>query len=700
MSTFEPFLYGKYIILNRIAIGGMAEVFFAKSYGVRGFQRLLVIKRILPNLSKDEEFVEMFIDEAKISVELNHSNICQVTDLGKIDGNYFIAMEFVNGKDLRAILKKAYILQKAVPTEVAIFIISEVLKGLDYAHKREDTITGRAYSVVHRDISPQNIMMSYQGDVKIVDFGIAKTEFKLHKTQAGVLKGKFAYMSPEQAMGLELDTRTDIFSAAIILYELLAGERLFLGETDFETLENIKECKVTSLRKKNKNIPEELDQILMKALAKNADDRFQSAGDMQLALTKLLYSKFSDFQPDQATQFVQELFKDEIKSENQSLKMALSKISDEQIQKAEKASALDQDNQNHQTILSPSSSKLRGIGGSGMLNALKVDQWSTMGKTAAMFVIAFVFYFIIKSVLIGDTPTSKQPPKTQKNIPAQSTFTFSSIPNEANVFINGEKKGMTPLEIILPTQKFIDLEISKKGYISVKKEFQTDPAKTNETVQLQKVKPTLGSVVINTVPDNAKVFVDNEDTGLNTPATLSNLQLNQTYKIVLKKDGYRNVTRNVVVDKTKSELSMQLEKITATLKIHTIPRDVMISLDGKKENHTIEGLQLNKSYTLNVSKKGYETVSKTVPVQSNYVEVDIELKKKEIKKGLLSVSATPWAQIIVDGNVIGPSPILNHQLSVGDHEVILRHPDFDDVKKTITIKENQNNKIIIDLRNQ
>ncbi|MCB0272273.1 MAG: serine/threonine protein kinase [Bdellovibrionales bacterium] len=700
MSSFEPFLYGKYIILNRIAIGGMAEVFFAKSYGVRGFQRLLVIKRILPHLSKDEEFVEMFIDEAKISVELNHANICQVTDLGKIDGNYFIAMEYVNGKDLRAILKKAYVLQKQIPIEFSIYLIAEALKGLDYAHKREDTITGRSFSVIHRDISPQNIMLSYQGDVKIVDFGIAKTEFKLHRTQAGVLKGKFAYMSPEQAMGLELDPRTDVFSASIILYELLSGERLFLGETDFETLERIKECKVPSLQNKQKNFPPELDQILQQALSKNADDRFQSAGDMQIALTKLLYSKFPDFHPEQVSDFVQNLFKEEIKAENQSLKHALSKISDEQIQKAEKASELDQENHGHQTILSPSSLKLQGIRGFNLTQIFRFDQWSTLGKTAAMFVLAFLVYFVAKAVLVKKP---EAPPTEQKRAKStqlkEATFIFSSIPDQAWVYLNGEKKGLTPLNIILPTDTFYDLEIQKEGFISYRREFQTDPQALEMTAQLEKVKPILGTISITTSPTGAKIYVDNEDTGLNSPATLQNLQINQSYKIVVEKDGYRNITRNILVEKPSEEISINLEKITATLKIHTVPSDVQIQLDGKNKEHTIEGLGLNQKYTLNVSKEGYEPVTKSVTINNSYVELDIELKKKETKFGFLSVSATPWAQVIIDGNVVGPSPVLSHQLHIGSHEVILRHPDFDDIKKTITIKENQNEKLIIDLRN-
>ena len=336
--SIQPFLYGKYVILDRIAVGGMAEVFRAQTFGVHGFQRFLVIKRILPHLSKDEEFVDMFIDEAKIAVGLTHANICQVTDLGKIDDNYFIAMEYVNGKDLRAILKKCYASKSPLGIEQSIFIASEICKGLEYAHRREDPLTGQQLSVIHRDISPQNVMISYHGEVKIVDFGIAKTEFKIHRTQAGVLKGKFAYMSPEQSMGQELNVQTDIFSAGIILYEMLANKRLFLGGTDFETLENIKRCEVPSLREINPKVSKELEELVQKSLAKDQSERFQSAGQLQNALSKILYTEFPHFTQDHLSKKLFLLFEDDIKKESENLKKAMDTIGAEQIKNAQNAS--------------------------------------------------------------------------------------------------------------------------------------------------------------------------------------------------------------------------------------------------------------------------------------------------------------------------------------------------------------------------
>ncbi|MGB9599635.1 MAG: serine/threonine protein kinase, partial [Myxococcota bacterium] len=235
----------------------MAEVFKAKAYGVEGFEKLVAIKRILPNIAEDEEFITMFIDEAKIAVQLNHANIAQIFDLGKIEDTYFIALEYVYGKDLRAIFERLRKRGEIMPIPVACYIITQVCEGLDYAHRKKDSM-GRDLNIVHRDVSPQNILVAYEGDVKVIDFGIAKAANKASKTQAGILKGKFGYMSPEQVRGLPLDRRSDIFSLGIIFYEILTGERLFVGESDFSTLEKVRNVEIMPPTAYNRNIPESL----------------------------------------------------------------------------------------------------------------------------------------------------------------------------------------------------------------------------------------------------------------------------------------------------------------------------------------------------------------------------------------------------------------------------------------------------------
>jgi len=250
----KPVPFGKYYLLERINVGGMAEVFKAKTFGVEGFERLLAVKRILPNIAEDEEFITMFIDEAKIAVQLQHANIAQIFDLGKVDDSFFIALEYVHGRDLRSIFDRMRNKAESLPIAMACYVTMQVCEGLDYAHNKRDA-QGRELNLVHRDISPQNVLIGYEGECKLIDFGIAKAAGKASKTQAGILKGKFGYMSPEQVRGLPIDKRSDIFAVGIVLYELLTGERLFIGESDFSTLEKVRNVEIQPPSSYNKKIP-------------------------------------------------------------------------------------------------------------------------------------------------------------------------------------------------------------------------------------------------------------------------------------------------------------------------------------------------------------------------------------------------------------------------------------------------------------
>jgi serine/threonine protein kinase len=318
----KPIQFGKYYLLDRVNVGGMAEVFKAKAFGVEGFERLLAVKRILPNIAEDEEFITMFIDEAKIAVQLNHANICQIFDLGKVEDSYFIALEFVHGKDVRAIFDRCK--QKpvdgstAMPIAQAAFIVMKACEGLDYAHNKRDP-QGHELQLVHRDVSPQNILISYEGEVKLIDFGIAKAAGKMSKTQQGILKGKFGYMSPEQVRGLPLDRRSDIFSLGIVLYELLTGERLFVGESDFSTLEKVRNVEILPPSTYNRRISDELERIVMKALAKDVDDRYQNAIDLHDDLQAFMYTAGEFYSRKDLAAWMKKVFAAEIEAESAKL---------------------------------------------------------------------------------------------------------------------------------------------------------------------------------------------------------------------------------------------------------------------------------------------------------------------------------------------------------------------------------------------
>jgi serine/threonine protein kinase/predicted ATPase len=285
-----PAPFGPYQLLDRIAVGGMAEVFLARRFGAEGFEKRLVIKRILPDLARNPRFVSMFVHEAKLSVSLNHPNIVQVFDLGKVDGDPFMAMEFIHGRDLTQLLRVMRRNGERMKPEIAAYVAAQVARGLAYAHARVAP-DGRPLDVVHRDISPHNVMLSFEGDVKIVDFGIARLA---GETAEGVETGrpgggKFAYMSPEQARGEPLDARTDIFALGVVLYEMLAGRRLFQDGDPDEKLRMVVECVVPDIRAFNPEVDDGILAILGRALAARREDRYADAGLFEEDLRAYLF---------------------------------------------------------------------------------------------------------------------------------------------------------------------------------------------------------------------------------------------------------------------------------------------------------------------------------------------------------------------------------------------------------------------------
>jgi eukaryotic-like serine/threonine-protein kinase len=282
----------RYTITERLDHGGMAEVFRGVAESMEGFKKNVAIKRILPNLTKNQKFVSMFLDEARLSLHLQHANIVQVFDISRTPDNaYFLVMEFVDGCNLKSLIERQK--QKGRRIEVAhsIYIMMEACKALNYAHGLEHPETNQPLGIVHRDISPPNILLSKNGEIKLVDFGLAKANTQIESTDQGVVKGKFSYLSPEAASGLDVDSRADIFAIGIILWELFTGRRLFYGDTDYQTVELVRQARVPSIAALNPEIEPELEAIVRKSLAKDANDRYQNAADLGDALAQYLFSR-------------------------------------------------------------------------------------------------------------------------------------------------------------------------------------------------------------------------------------------------------------------------------------------------------------------------------------------------------------------------------------------------------------------------
>lgn len=303
--------FGQYHLSEKIAQGGMAEIFKGKAIDAEGIEKTVVIKRILPQIAANPEFVSMLIDEAKIAVQLSHGNIAQIYDLGKVGEDYFIVMEYVLGKSLSQIARRLRTLGEHCPIPVACTIACEIAAGLDYMHRKTDD-HGNPLGIIHRDISPQNIIITESSTIKIIDFGIAKAKTKIVTTDSGIVKGKFAYMSPEHAEGETLDHRSDIFSLGIILYELLTGQRLFKGKNNAETVRRVKKTKVPRPSSLRAGISPDLDRIILKALAKNRNKRYQQADELKTDLTRLLINEFPEFKQESVSDLVKHVFAEEI----------------------------------------------------------------------------------------------------------------------------------------------------------------------------------------------------------------------------------------------------------------------------------------------------------------------------------------------------------------------------------------------------
>ncbi|MFH1469468.1 MAG: serine/threonine-protein kinase [Pseudomonadota bacterium] len=312
MSEAAPSTFGKYRILERIATGGMAEIFKARLDGIGGFHRTFAIKRVLPTLSQNPEFVDLLVDEAKVAGLLSHANIVQILDLGRIDDHYFIAMEYVAGHDLGEVMKRCLEKGITLPVPHAVFICIEVLKGLEYAHKRQVMRDGRPMplDIIHRDISPSNILVSSQGEVKVTDFGMARASVKALETIAGIPKGRFDYLDPIQSEGRPATQQSDLFSLGIVFYEMLVGDHPFRRDTDMATIDAIRSGQFEPPSFVNMDIPPQLDDVIARALARDPAERYPDATAFKEDLDRFFHESEFIFTQSTLAAFLKGLFPD------------------------------------------------------------------------------------------------------------------------------------------------------------------------------------------------------------------------------------------------------------------------------------------------------------------------------------------------------------------------------------------------------
>lgn len=546
----------------------MAEIYKGLAYDLAGIKRTVCIKKILPHIAASPEFIDMLVDEAKIAVKLSQGNIAQVYDLGKAGDDYFIVMEFVEGQSLSKIFKKAVRTGPRIPVPVACSIISEMASGLDYMHRKSDE-TGQSLHIVHRDISPQNIVVSYSGTVKIIDFGIAKAAVKIGQTESGILKGKFAYMSPEQARGDPLDHRSDIFSLGVIFHELLTGRRLFKGADNKETLKNVRRAKVEPPSLLAPDVPKELDAIVLKALDKNRRHRYAFTSDLQGELLRFLHTFYPDFKLGDAAEYLQQLFADELALKR---KMPLAELQTPHLILEKTKEGTEEEN-------------TKGAGGIDWREFMLEAEW----------------------------PEEKEEKKEVESSEEEAGEEEVSEPTRRKWFENVWQARINWLLGLC----LLGLVGGISYWLGHREIPQPQPSSTQPVEEPPP--PAAATAVVASTPPGAKIYLNDQETPFTTPATIPDLPLNQeqTLGLYLKNYQYYKVPLLLQAGESK-HFHVALVLDFATLAISSKPSGAEVWINGQLAGITPltqEQLRPGKILLLEIKQEGFLPVTREFQVE-------------------------------------------------------------------------------------
>jgi eukaryotic-like serine/threonine-protein kinase len=646
-----PMRFGKYTLIRKLAAGGMAELFLAIQKSVAGFEKLLVIKRILPAMNQDKAFIDMLLSEARIAATLSHPNIVQIFDVGQADGQFFIAMEHVHGEDLRSIVRQMK--KKGIyefPLEHALQIVLGMCSGLSYAHEKRD-LDGTELNIVHRDISPQNVVVTFTGDVKIVDFGIAKSDSRVGEaTKSGKLKGKVPYMSPEQARGEVIDARSDIFATGVMLFELTTGKRLFKGSSEYETLKLICEKEYPRPSDVRDDYPEGLEPIVMKALAKDPNDRYQSAREMQADLeafvrrTQLVVSSLV------LNQFMQGLFEDRLREQKEAL-----------------------------------------LQGKQLADIIEMQHALTSAHPDASMAIGA----LDSSRMVGSSPglTGSGGPASESSSQRPAT---NSMPAAARTVtdVNAQPHRKSGGGIALALGGgLLALAVvgGGIGFVVATKKDGADP--TTAAKSAEPAATAKGTLAVDSTPAGASIWINGDLRAEKTPSTIANLPVGQPLDVKVTMDGFEQVKHEVTLaEGNPGKVTAELKKGSVVVEVKVLPEGTpaTITLDGKPASGPrIDGVSSGVSHTVLVSAPGYKDATLSFsgsPQETKHLDVTLE-KAPDIKhgpgpvrptaqpvvaagNGKLNVGASGgWCNVTVDGAPRGATPVAGLELSAGPHKV-------------------------------
>ncbi len=673
-----PKRFGKYTLLRRLAVGGMAELFLALQKSVAGFEKLIVVKRVLPKLASDRAFVEMLLQEARIAATLTHPNIAQVYDVGVVEGDYFIAMEHVHGEDLRSIvrqMKKKGV--RSFPLEHTLAIALGCCKGLAYAHDKRD-LDGNPLEIVHRDVSPQNVLVTFTGDVKIVDFGIAKAATNAEE-DASKLKGKVPYMSPEQARGEPLDARSDIFSLGVMLFELCTGRRLFKGKDEGETLDIIVAGDYPAPRSINPNLDPDLERIIVKALSPDRTTRYTSAGEMQTDLEAYIREAQLAVSTLSLGEWMRTLFDEKLAQQKQMLQEGRQLAEVLAAQAAEEELSLDGHSLTGISAVRPRPSKTPWM-------LLLVVSLLALGGAAAA-------YFLW--------------PKAKPTGPG--VLVLESEPPGAAIWIDGSRRPeRTPATIPQLPLGTYELKLSAEGFAPFVQRVELTRETPRVTISAALERPSAahyGVVQVRTTPPGARVLLDGRPIDGTSPLTIPEIEPGVEHRLVVTLDGWETEARTVVLDAGEVEdIDLELRRTPlrddeALLLLEVDPPTARVLIDGQARDDA-SPLEVRTSAGLHrvvARRNGYRPETRELRLPGGATtRLRIELNRErspsggEMRQtnnamrgsnamggpGTLRFDARPWCNVSIDGRNVGQTPIVNQVLEAGPHRLTCTNPEL------------------------
>jgi serine/threonine-protein kinase len=687
-----PKRFGKYTLIRRIAVGGMAELFLGIQRSMAGFEKLIAIKRVLPKLAEDRDFIQMLLDEARIAATLTHPNIAQVFDVGVADGHYFIAMEHVHGEDLRSIVREMR--DKGVttfPLEHALAIVLGSCAGLAYAHDKRD-LGGEPLHIVHRDVSPQNILVTFSGDIKLVDFGIAKAgRSAMEDTKSGKLKGKVPYMSPEQARGEVLDARSDVFSLGVILFELCTGRRLFKSTSEYDTMRLIVDGTYPKPRSYNPSLPVSLERIIERAIAKDRSVRYQSAVELQADLEAFVRTERLVVSPISVGTWMQKLFADKLDAQ--------STIMQEGRQLAEQIAA--------QISLEESGAHANTLASGVRSRKPSRAPWIAL----TLFLLLLVAGGGAAAVWFAFLAPAEITTESHRGV-----VRIESEPPGAAIWVDGDRRTeRTPATLPnMPLGATYAIKLTLDGYAPFSQDVALSEDVVEGSISATLARPTadrFGVVNLRSIPAGAHVLVDGTDTGRTTPTTIGEIAPDVEHSIVLALEGYQTKTMPIVLRAGQvEEMAVDLELLPlgpneALLRVITEPDDARVLAGGEwRETGSPYEIRLPaERQRIVVSRRGFRDEDRLVRLRGGEVsEVTVSLRAERRPQqqgagpsvpetamgsgpGTLSFGARPWCNVTIDGAPAGQTPIVNRSLPAGTHRIGCNNPELG-VNRTITVE--------------